>query len=239
MPENEILCGTLLAPETVNETDFPIEAVALEKIGQRQADAVPCGGNVRPHAAVHQLDLAPHGGVSCFYAAAFACAADAWPLSVADKTKALQAFKDGWAAIVRDGKVTPGFGGRFADGVDYARRAWNAAFPDRKVKSFRGKVDSHEFYRALSLGWKVMIGRFVGKDELQDILADGDVDDNTRASDDYGHATGYFSKSCTVDLVQDQYAKRPGFPNAYELADFQTKVANGVVFPSFYLFVRA
>ena len=238
--QEETLLGTLLAPATVNETDFPIEAAELEKIGPRQAAAVPCGGSVRPHTVLHQLDLTPHGEVSCFYTAAFACAADAYPLSSDDRPKAVQAWRDGWAALIRDGKVVPGFGGRFADGVDYARKAWNSAFPDRKVKSYRGTVDTIEFYRAISSGWKVMIGRFVGKDELSDILDDGIVQDDTKNSGDYGHATGYYSRNCSVDLVQDNYPKKPlPWKNAYQLDDFALKVENGVVFKSFYLFLRS
>ena len=243
MPDFSPLCGTLLTPETVNDTDFPIAAIKLDDIQRRQADAVPSSGRIRPHIAVHQLDLAPHGAVSCFYSAAFACAADAWELSKDDRPRAVKAWRAGWSKIVADGKVTAGFGGRMADGVDYARRAWNAEFTDRKVKSLRGDINTdpgfHCFVRCLANGWKVTIGRFVGKDEHQDIITDGIVDDNFKEAGDYGHLTGYFSKSASKDAVQDQYPKMAGFPNIHELADFQTKLANGVIFPSFYVFLRA
>ena len=240
MTENETLAGALLTPDTVNATDYPISAVDIYDIERRQPDAVPCDGVVRPHIVLQQCDLAPYGNVSCFYTAAFACAADAWELTADERKKALAAWRDGWAAIVRDGKVKPGFGGRLADGVDYSRRAWNAAFPEKRVRSFRGSVDTVAFYRALSLGWKVQIGRFVGKDELSDILDDGIVQDDVKEAKDYGHSTGYYSKNCSIDLVQDNSPKNPlPWKNTYQLDDLETKVKNGVVFPSFYVFLRA
>lgn len=241
----EILAGSLLTPDTVNPTDYPIKDTDIEKITYR--------GN-HPHVQLDQRDLSPHGNVSCFYTAAFKICADAYVLDAAERKVAVQAWKDGWAAIVKDGKVTPGFGGRLSDGVDYARRAWNAAFPTKRVRTYRGllprfdqdsKLHQH-FYRAMFNGWMVMFGGYIGKEFSADLL-DGTINDDTKPVGEgvYGHARNMFGwKSMPGDLggtvtVFDNYPKMQNFQNAYKLDDLETKVKNGQVFASFFLALPA
>lgn len=238
----EILAGSLLTPETVNATDYPITETDLKYITKRDE---------RKHVQLHQLDLAPYGNVSCFYAAAFKIVADAYPLTDDEKKLAVQAWKDGWAAIVKDGKVEPGLGGRLADGVDYARRAWNAAFPAKKVKTYRGLLPRFDkdsslhihFYRAMNNGWAVMFGGYIGQDFWGDML-DGTINnDQMPTGKIYGHARTMFDYVPVGDaggnvMVFDNYPKTWD-RSAYRLDDMETKVKNGVLFPSYFLALPA
>jgi hypothetical protein len=238
--QDEILMGTLYA---VNDTDRIIDA-QVEKIVKRDGKELT---EQRPHVVMQQTDLAPHGNVSCFYVAAFRCAADVYPLSADDRTKALQAWRDGWAALIRDGKVTPGVGGRFADGVDYARRAWNAAFPDRKVASYRGRCPRFDaddathiaFYRALNSGWMVQMGRYVSPGLAGDLLDDGIIQDDAQPTGAgvYGHSHCYHAGRDWKHYALDNYPKTLGEKNRYVLDDFEEKVRLGQVMPSFFLFL--
>jgi hypothetical protein len=239
---SEIICGTLYA---VNDTDRIIDA-QVEKIGKRDGVTL---SQQRAHVLLQQTDLSPHGNVSCGYNSAFRCCADAFPLSAEDKPVALNAWRDGWAAMLRDGKVTPGMGARFADCVDYARRAWNAAFTDRKVASYRGKCPrfdqddaTHQaFYRALYSGWMVQIGRYASADLLGDLLDDGIIQDDAKPAGNgvYGHSCCYATNRDMLDYVLDGYPKTMGKRNAYQLDDFAQKVQNGQVMPSWYIFLPA
>lgn len=240
----EILAGSLLTPDTVNPTDYPIQDTDINKIGNR---------GLRSHIQLDQRDLSPYGGVSCFYAAAFKMVADTYELTPDEKKVAYQAFKDGWAKIVEEGKVVPGIGGRFSDGVDGARRCWNAAFPAKKVRTYRGllprfDVDSNlhqHFYRAMFQGWMVMFGGYIGKDFSSDLL-DGTINDDKKPVGEgvYGHARNMFGYirngsvygSTTVD---DNYPKLPNFPNRYGMDDLEIKVENGQLFPSYFLSLPA
>lgn len=237
----EILAGTLYS---VNDTDRIIDA-QLDKIVKRDGREI---NDQRAHVLLQQTDLAPHGGVSCGYNSAFRCCADAFPLSAEDKPKALAAWREGWAAMNRDGKVVPGVGARFADCVDYARRSWNSAFPDRKVVSYRGKCPrpdqddaTHQaFYRALYSGWMLQIGRYASADLLGDMLDDGIIQDDAMpvGAGVYGHSCCYASHDWE-DYVLDGYPKTLGAKNSYRLDDFEKKVQSGQVMPSFYLFLPA
>jgi hypothetical protein len=241
----EILAGSLLTPDTVNPTDYPIQDTDIEKIGHR--------GN-RSHITLDQRDLSPNGGVSCFYAAAFKMVADTYELTPDEKKVAYQAFKDGWANIVAEGKVIPGIGGRFGDGVDAARRAFNAAFPTKRVRTYRGllprfDVDSNlhlHFYRAMFQGWMAMFGGYIGNDFSADLL-DGTINDDEKPVGEgvYGHARNMFGwKSSPGSLggtvtVDDNYGKMPNFPNRYQMDDLETKVKNGQVMGAYYLSLPA
>jgi hypothetical protein len=241
----EILAGSLLTPETVNPTDYPIQETDISKIVHR---------GLRPHIQLHQLDLSPNGSVSCFYTAAFKIVSDVYDLTPDERKTAYQAFKDGWAKMVADGKVVPGLGGRFADGIDGARRAWNSAFPEKQVHTYRGllprfDVDSRlhlHFYRAMFNGWMVMFGGYVGKDFTYDLL-DGTINDDAKPVGEgvYGHARNLFGwKSSPGDLggtvtVDDNYPKLPSFPNRHKMDDLEMKVKNGQLFSSYYLALPA
>ena len=48
----EILAGSLLTPDTVNPTDYPIQDTDIEKIGYR---------GLRSHVTLDQRDLSPYG----------------------------------------------------------------------------------------------------------------------------------------------------------------------------------
>lgn len=232
----EILAGSLLTPETLNDTDWPIQDTDIESITKRDD---------RPHCTLDQRDLAPYGNVSCFYTAAFKACADTFVLDAAERKLAVQAWKDGWAAIVKDGKVTPGFGGRLSEGVDYSRRAWNKAFPNKKVKSYRGllprfdqdnKLHQH-FYRAINYGWQVMFGAFLDKDFSTDKL-DGVVNNDTVDKDNnWGHARNLYAHKADLYRVNDNYPKDSG--NSYLIDDLELKVKNGVIFPSYYIYLPA
>lgn len=241
----EILAGSLLTPETVNATDYPIAPAVLDLIVPRPD---------RKHIQVDQLDLAPHGGVSCFYASAFKICADAYDLTDDEKVKAMKAYHDGWANIVKDGKVTPGFGGRLSDGVDYARRAWNAAFPAKKVKTYRGDMPRYDvdsplqqhFYRALFNGWMVQFGSFISPSIKAEILA-GEIKDDAKPTDarTYGHARNIYlyenvegGKGGTVKVL-DNYPKTHPEANVYAMDDLEAKVQSGQVFSSFFLALPA
>jgi len=232
----EPLLGTLYA---VNDADKIIDA---------DVNAITFRDK-RPHILLQQTDLAPNGGVSCFYTAAFRCAADAWPLDASERPLAIQAWKNGWAALLSDSKVVSGQGGRMADGVDYARRAWNAAFPNKQVVSYRGRCPRFDqddathiaFYRAMNFGWMVTVGLYASKDILADILDDGIVQTYERAgSGEYGHLVCL----CQDDkkrwedrlVVLDNYPKT-FVRNQYSLEDFEKKVERGLMFPSYYLFL--
>lgn len=245
--ENSVLFGTLLDPSTVNAADYGIETADLGNIGRRTA---------RPHILLQQTDL-PNGEYSCFYTAPFRCAADAYELTQDERKKALQAWKDGWDQLVMDGKFTPGYGGRMADGVDYARRAWNSAFPDKKVRSYRGEfpdavseasLGQLATYRALNNGWMVTIGRYSSETILGDLLDDGIIQGDAGASGNgvYGHLTcviTHTNPECVT--VMDNYPKWTRLPdgrswkNTYVLDDIRLKRTNGQIFPSTYIFLPA
>jgi hypothetical protein len=241
----EILAGSLLSPDTVNPTDYPIQDTDLEKIGYR--------GN-HPHVHLDQRDLAPYGNVSCFYTAAFKICADAYVLDAAERKIAVQAWKDGWAAIVKDGKVVPGFGGRLSDGIDYSRRSWNFAFPNKKVRTYRGwlprfDVDSklhQHFYRAMFNKWMVQFGGYVD-DVISGEMLDGTVITDTKPVGDkvYGHSRDMFGWQSSpgslggMVTVYDNFPKLPNFPNVYKMDDLETKVKNAQLFPSYFIALPA
>lgn len=241
----EILAGSLLTPDTVNATDYPIQDTDIDKITYR--------GN-HPHVQLDQRDLSPHGNVSCFYTAAFKICADAYVLDAAERITAVQAWKDGWAAIVKDGKVTPGFGGRLSDGIDASRRAFNTAFPNKKVRTYRGALPRFDedsslhlhFYRAMLNGWMIQFGGYIGEDFSGDLL-DGTINNDNKPVGEkvYGHARNLFgwiqssgSLGGTV-TVDDNYPKLNSFPNRYKMDDLETKVKNGQLFKSFYIALPA
>jgi hypothetical protein len=238
----EILAGSLLTPDTVNPTDYPIAETDINLITKR---------GWKSHIQLDQLDLSPHGNVSCFYCSAFKIVADAYELTPEEKVRAYQAYKDGWAAIVKDGKVIPGFGGRLSDGIDYARRAWNAAFPDKKVKTYRGIMprfdqDSNlhlHFYRAMNNGWMVQFGGYVDSTTEEDLL-DGVLNNDTVGEKKYGHARNLHSYSPVgmgggIGRVFDNYAKSNKVWGSYLIDDIETKVANQAIFPSYFLALPA
>lgn len=250
MNENQVLFGTLLDPSTVNAADHGIETADLSKIGKRAP---------RPHVLLQQTDL-PSGAWSCFYTAAFRCAADAYELTPDEKVRALKAWKAGWDKLIADGKFIPGTGGRMADGVDYARRAWNAEFPEKRVRSYRGEFPDAKTeantaqlatYRALNNNWMLTFGRYSSDAIMGDLLDDGIIqgDASPSGSGIYGHlscAVVNPNPDCVTDM--DNYPKweRDGvqidgkpWKNVHVLDDVRLKRTNGQIFPSTYIILPA
>lgn len=240
--EQTIVCGSLLTGGTINPTDYPIRSTDIRAIKPRFS-----GGHVQ----MDQRDLEPFGNVSCFYTAAFKIVADAYPLDTQEmRDRAVKAWKAGWAAIVKDVKVTPGFGGRLSDGIDYARRAWNAEFPDKKVITYVGEMPRFDkgnadrqlhFYRAIFNGWAIMFGGHLSESLANDILLDGVLNSDEKPVDkSWGHARtmyGYEPKGDKggVVKVSDNYPKLKGFPNIHLMDDLEEKVSTGQVFGSYFV----
>lgn len=247
------MLGALLDATTVNAADYGIEKANLEAIGRRHS---------RPRILLDQLNLKPYGEVSCFYDACSAAAADVYPLDTPElRKRALEAHIEGWQEIVKKGLVTPGFGGRVADGVDAARRSYNAKMPsDRQVRSYRlevpefnGKestVGQFGFYRSVEFGWAPVIGRYSTKELLADQLDNGTIenDDAPSGNGKYGHLCRYsqlpIAKFPCGYGIFDNYQGRDGqefnggvWRNVYGLDDIEVKRANGQVFKYSYIFL--
>ena len=248
LQDDQVQAGSLLEPETHNATDYPITTVLLDKIGWR--DGVEDLMKQRKPVTMSQLDLAPYGEVACFYTGPFKAAADAFPLDTPElRAKAMQAFRDGWAQVVKEGKVTPGFGGRIADGVDAARRAINAVMPaGRQVRSYFGRVPRNTmsdpteicFYRALYRGWQLTLGRFAVGDQVADIISDGVLDAVGKPSGKtYGHCFNAFERGPGI-LANENYPKKPKpWENYFKIPEVQTKADNGLLFSGCYYFLPA
>lgn len=249
MLEMEVVSGVLLTTETHNPTDFPITTVALEAVKWR--DGIALLEQQRKPLTISQLDLKPYGEVSCFYTGPFKAAADAYPLDTPElRAKVIDAFHEGWAQIVKDGKVTPGYGGRFADGVDYARRVLNATMPaDRQIRSYIGKLPRFDqndpteqtFYRAQLYGWQTIVGRYVGAEQYGDIVTDGVLNaDTIPDGEKYGHCFNVFCRKPIVYRANDNYPKQAApWNNYFVLDDFELKVQNGLLYRSCYYFLPA
>ena len=251
--DSEILLSTLLTADTVNEADFGIESISLDAIGRRHA---------AKHIVVNQENLAPNGSIACFYAAAFAGAADAYPLDTPELRKlAKEAYVEGWAEVQRKGLIIPNVGGRMADGVDVARHAFNAKMPSsRKVRSYRGDVpmfnakaateSEQSFYRAVNYGWAPIIGRFSTTEIMADLLDNGTIEGDGAPSNNgkFGHLCRYAQVSRTQfpcgAAIFDNFQNREGksfnggtWRNVYGYDDLELKRANGQVFNSYYVFL--
>jgi hypothetical protein len=176
--------------------------------------------------------------------------ADTYQLTPAEKQVAISAWKDGWYKLVRDGKVEEGFGGRFSDGVDYARRAWNYFFPDKKVRTYRGLLPRYDtesnlhlhFYRAMYSGWMIMFGGYIDNSFKEDLL-DGVINNNAKPEGKgvYGHARNMFGYETNMEelggivKIDDNYAKMSGFTNRYQMRDVEEKVTTGNLFPHYFI----
>lgn len=209
----EILAGSLLSPDTVNPTDFPLADCPVR--------------TKRSRTEFDQLKLDP---CACFYVAAICAAFDVYERR---GDSVMQVILSGWEALKRDGKFIPGFGGRMADGVDYARRAYNAAYPNQQVASYRVDIDSLPFWRALARGWAPCIGRYASKSDIADIAADGSLDANVAGAGKFGHL--FRVQAGPVGI--DNYPGRPGWINKFKMPDFDKKVESGLLFPSAYIFL--
>lgn len=219
----ELNNGTL---EKVLPTDWKLEDYLYTEKAKRRHDG--------PRAVYNQLNLSPY---ACFYAASFAASADCWELDSFEKSRALKAAKDGWAKVIADGKFTEGVGGYLSDGVDYARRAWNSAFPNKQVSSFRTANGSNEFYRALILNYAPVIGYFASKAVQDDILDDGTVQGDVKDAKSYGHLVRVAPRFQIIDNYPTRGRLAEAGRNTYYFDDWDKKLANGLLFKSSYVFM--
>jgi hypothetical protein len=145
----------------------------------------------------------------------------------------MQVIQSGWDALKRDGKFVPGVGGRMADGVDYARRAYNAAYPNQQVASYRVEIASLPFWRAVARGWAPCVGRYASKADIADISSDGSLDANVAGAGKFGHLFRVEYGPAGID----NYPVLPGWRNKFKMPDFDKKVESGYLFPSAYVFL--
>ena len=210
----EILPGTLLTQDTVNATDFPLQNCP-----------------VRTKQLRTKFNQELLNTYACFYAAPIAAALDVFDLP--DHFDAMTPIRKGWDELIKEGKFTPGFGGRMADGVDKARHIVNELFPNTPVASYRVDIDSIEFWRAIAKGWAPCIGRYASKSDVADISKDGVLDANVAGANKFGH---FFRCEAGINGI-DNYYGRVGFPNTFKMPDFQEKIESGYLFKSAYIFL--
>lgn len=219
----ELNNGTL---EKVLPTDWKLEDYLYTVKAKRRHDG--------PRAVYNQLNLSPY---ACFYAASFAAAADCLELTPYDRSVALRAAKEGWEKVIADGKFVEGVGGYLADGVDYARRAWNSAFPEKQVASFRTANGSNEFYRALILNYAPVIGYFASKSIQDDILDDGTVQGDVKDAKSYGHLVRVAPQFKVIDNYPTRGRLAEAGRNTYFFDDWDVKLKNGLLFKNAYVFM--
>jgi hypothetical protein len=185
-----------------------------------------------PRAVYNQLNLSPH---ACFFAAPFAACADAYPLTPEDKKKARIVAKETWDELVKAGDFIEGVGGYLAKGVDWARRGWNSAFPDKQVSTFRTSTNSNDFLRIIILGYAPVIGYYASSEKIKDILNDGIIQSDTKDEKNYGHLARIESGYRIIDNYPTRGILAEAGKNKYYVDDFDLKVKNGLIMPSAYV----
>lgn len=220
-----MLNGTL---EKTLDSDFRLEDALYTTMAKRRHEG--------PRAVYNQLNLSPW---ACFYSAPFAAAADCFDLTSEQRKLAREVAVRGWEKLKADGKFIEGMGGTMVDGVDYARRAWNEAFPNNKVISFRTNNGSNEFYRALILGWAPVFGYFSSKEKVADVIDDGIVQGDTKDSRTYGHLVRVEQGFRVIDNYPTRGKFAEAGRNKYFFDDWDKKLGSGLLFRSAYVFLPA
>jgi hypothetical protein len=219
--ETEILCGTIYQ---VSEKDYSLSDLLYGgKLFRRHNG---------PRAVYNQLNLSPY---ACFFAAPFAACADAYPLTSEDKKKARQVAEDTWKELVAAGDFYEGKGGYLVKGVDWARRGWNKAFPDKQVATYRTSAASNDLFRITFLGYAPVTGYYASKEKVADVLDDGIVQGDAKDAGAYGHLVRMESGYRIIDNYPTRGTLAVAGRNKYFMDDFDLKVKNGLMFPSIYV----
>ena len=217
------------AKELYKDSDWSLETIKELK---------PRGLYARTAASQDVIDRC-----SCFYIAPFCAIVDCFsPARLKElypdyREKIKTAMKEGWDKLVADGKFTPGSGGAFVDGVDYSRNAWNAAFPELKVSSYRTGILSDKFNLAVGLYWAPIIGIYANESSYADIVSDDSLD-NAPTGDRYGHCVRYGKDMIIMSRkeVIDNYPKSLGKYNEYSIDLERYSGAGGTMSSAYFFF---
>lgn len=255
MAEKSILAGTLLSPETVKPTDYTIAATDARILTYR--DGIQRLEDQRERFQFDQLSLPGDGAHACWLVGAMRMLLDAFPLDTPElRAKARKCVLDAWEYAKLHGYHRDGFGGTMADGVDIGRRFYNAAFPDRKLATYRCKVPRFDksdvseasFYAAAFHGWSLAWGGYVNGAYVKDAVDDGKVQQDAKPSGagTYGHLRTLYAPRFLKFRAVDNYPDRIGqeiqgfeWSNAYDLPNLETKTESGQVFPHAYFALPA
>jgi hypothetical protein len=119
-------------------------------------------------------------------------------------------------------------------GVDWARRGWNKAFPDKQVATYRASVGSNDMFRITFLGYAPVVGYYASKEKAADVIDDGIVQSDTKDSGACGHLVRIQSGFEIIDNSPTRGRLAEAGRNKYFMDDFDLKVKNGLMFPSIY-----
>lgn len=217
--------------ESYKDTDWSLDTIT--EIPQR-------GLHTRAVASQDVLDIC-----ACFFVAPFCAAVDCFaPAKIRElypdfKTRVKLAMKEGWDNLAKDGKFTPGYGGYFVDGVDYARKVWNKYFPELQVSSFITPVGSDKFNLAVGLYWAPVIGIYANSSAYLDIIEDNDLD-NVPTGCKYGHCVRYgkdIPNASRMEII-DNYPSKMGVNNEYGIDLLEYKANGGVMNMSYFFFPK-
>ena len=136
--------------------------------------------------------------------------------------------------MIADGKLDPDNWAYLSDAIDYVRRWWNEKFPDRKVESY--KIDYTDLkIRKLLKTSKLKMTQlwYRTSKELYD-----DVQDDWVASKwNYPKVGGHAVSKWWVWIIDNYKGKHKR--NRYNFDKFDELLKNWVIFPTWYVFLKA
>lgn len=132
----------------------------------------------------------------------------------------------------------PNLGWYTGQAVDLVRKFYNRKF-NKKLTSFKVHVGSEEFFKALRLGYRIVVSYRGNSKYNADRNEDGILDGLFFGITTYGHClTMSYSKGDEYEIIIDNYEGQRKF-NVYKIpsANLKQLISNGIFYRSAYVFV--